>query len=156
VAGIGGVLALNELEPVLPQHLHLARGFPLLHLNRLRPGIFGRGGWGVGLVMGEPALDGGFEFGGILVGEHGFGGAAAVSKGILAGFGFPSGVRGPVAPVWRGWLMRSSSMRSSVGFSGDECGGWGVRGGSLKQRQAIDLEWNGRFGEFVMPERHEP
>ncbi len=49
------------------------------------------GGLGVGAVVIEPGLEGGFKFGGIFVGQHGFLGAAAVLEGVLAGFRFAFG-----------------------------------------------------------------
>ncbi len=49
------------------------------------------GGVGVGAVLIEPGLNGGFKFGGIFVGQDGFFGAAAVFERIQAGFGFALG-----------------------------------------------------------------
>ena len=84
------------------------------------------------------------------MGENGFRGAAAVLEGVAAGFGF---ARRSARACGAGAEFVDEIAADEVvheDASSTIVGGWGVLGGGMKQGQAIDLEWNGRFRGSVM------
>jgi hypothetical protein len=108
----------------------------------------GDSGVGVGIVLIEPGLDGGFEYGGVFVGQHGFFGAAAVFERVQAGFGFAvraaraggAGVVGRrefVERIVHCGFRRELSRDGSAGFAREVV-------------EILDSEWDGEFWRVVM------